>query len=180
MATRKATPWEERAITAYHEAGHLTATLFCEYFGLRDPAVQLDLKGSFAALSGAKKIKSTADPVAAKESVREFVMIAFSGKAAEETLEALTAARGQRVIPNPGGAQHDLLTIQNTLGEQAMEHEYDALWTRSQELIAENWAIVEQIAELIILAPSSEISRASILALPAVRDRARPRGENGV
>lgn len=168
MKTRRATQAEQRISTAYHEAGHLTTTIFCEYFGLQDLAFQGDLTGIYTALSGARKIKDTRAPDAAIESVREYVRIAFSGKAAEDEFSARSTATGQQFFPDPDAADDDLQTIKNTLESNKMEAEYDELWSQSRELIRTRWTIVEQIAELIIDSPSSEISRDQIEELPGV------------
>lgn len=169
MSTRPATVKEDRLIMSFHEAGHLAATIISEYFGLRDPAVEINLHGEFRALAGAKKLRDTREPRAALESTREFVRIALAGKAAEDLLSQAHTTSGQRIIPGQGGAAHDVEQARATLAAQDMEDEMPALSEETRKLIREQWEMVTEIADVIFRATTSAVSKEQINSLPSVR-----------
>jgi hypothetical protein len=150
---------------AVHEAGHLVVTHLSHYFGLRDPAVQIDLDGPFAALSGVTRVRDTSAPEHHLPSTREYVRIAFAGKAAEEEFLLRQSGSGPRLIPNPDGANHDIEKIDKTLGSMGITLERDGLWKESTELVRREWATVQLIAQEIFLSQEPALSRERLLRL---------------
>lgn len=165
MNTRSANPDEERLVMSFHEAGHIVVIHASSYFGLRDPAVQIELNGPFAALSGATRIRDTSAPEHHLPSTREFVRIAFAGKAAEEEFLLRQPTSGPRLIPNPDGANHDIDKIDRTLASMGITDERDDLWNEVLEMVRREWSSVQLIAEVIYQSKEREIPRDRLLKL---------------
>jgi hypothetical protein len=171
VMSRPATPHEERLVLAIHEAGHLVLTHYSTYFGLRDPALEIPTGASFAALAGATRVRDTAAQEHHQPSAREFVKIAFAGKAAEEEFVRLQSAGSSRLIPNPDGANTDLANAYKTLLAMDMLHEKEQLWIEAIALVQREWASILAVAALILDHPGPIVSRAEILAvLPQQHD----------
>lgn len=168
MGTRATIPSEDRMITAFHEAGHVVATIFCDYFDVLDPAVELDLSGIASARAGAKRIRVPVGADEANMSVREFVRIALAGGAATDRLSALSVERGPRIIPGPEGAAIDTDVARRTLESNGMENEFDSLSSDARKLINENWDMVCEIANVLRQSTTGVVSRAQVLSLPTV------------
>lgn len=171
MNTRQAIEKEEDLVTAFHEAGHVTATIFSEYFELKDPAVRKNPEDKFKAITEFKKIRETSVEPHATASVREFVLNAFAGKAAEELLSKLSESSGQKIYPDPNGVSHDIALIYNTLNSQGMREEENELWLKSRNLIFNNHEIVKEVAVIIMSSGNSDISLQEIYDLNSVKNK---------
>ncbi|WP_143811049.1 hypothetical protein [Paraburkholderia piptadeniae] len=135
------------------------------YFGLLDPAVQIKLNGPLAAVSGVTRIRDTREPEHHLPSAREFVHIALAGKAAEEEFLRRQLSTGQRLIPNPDGANDDLKRADATLAFMGIEDEREQLWREVTELVEQNWTSIQSVARLIFSSQHNEISRAALLQI---------------
>ena len=148
---------------AIHEAGHLVAIHVSWYFGLSDPAVQILNHSSFSALSCATRVRDTRAPEHHIPSTREFVRIAFAGKAAEDEFLRRQLISKCRLVPNPDGANHDLENVARTLAAMNIDHEREQLWQETVEFVCREWAYIAQVAQVILDYQGVEISRDILL-----------------
>lgn len=165
MPTEKASAEIERRVTAWHEAGHVVATLISRHFEVNDPAVDFRSNPRGKAFAGVKKLSGPAPPTVAE--AKELYAIALGGRIAEDTLEAWSRqAEGRAIYPDDAGASADLAWARGLVAHHQFDEEL--LEEEARNRLAEHLEVVVELGDRWWRSKATQVSRSELLAIPVV------------
>lgn len=163
MTTEAAPPEIERRITAWHEAGHVVATLISRHFDIGDPAVDFRSSPRAKAVAGVKKLSGPGPAIVAE--AKELYAIAIGGLVAEWTLESVSKTEGRAIYPSEDGASADIAWAHGLIAHHRFDEEQ--LEEEARALLEEHLLAIIELGDWLWRLDADVVSRDEVLAQPA-------------
>lgn len=155
----------ERRVTAWHEAGHLVATLVSRNFDINDAGVDFRSSPRGKAFAAVKKLSGPA--LLTVEEAQELYAIALGGRIAEEALKGWSReAEGRTIYPDETGASTDLAWARGLVAH----HQFDEaqLETQARDRLAGQLEAIVELGDSLWRSNAEQVTRLELMAIPVV------------